>query len=59
MSEVPSQLPWYRRLHERKGLLLAIVSMAQMLDIINVASVTIVLPKVMEDVGYQIDQLQW
>ncbi|KAI8359616.1 major facilitator superfamily domain-containing protein [Mortierella sp. GBAus27b] len=42
-----------------KGLLLIIVSMAQMLDIINVASVTIVLPNVMRDVGFHIDQLQW
>ncbi|KAF9999437.1 hypothetical protein BGZ79_006976 [Entomortierella chlamydospora] len=33
--------------------------MAQMLDIINVSSVTIVLPKVMVDVGFQFDQLQW
>ncbi|KAF9987382.1 hypothetical protein BGZ75_000692 [Mortierella antarctica] len=53
------QLPWYRRLNQMKGLLLAIVSMAQMLDIINVASVTIVLPKVMVDVGFKFDQLQW
>ncbi|KAG0211223.1 hypothetical protein BGX28_008290 [Mortierella sp. GBA30] len=53
------QLPWYRRLNQMKGLLLAIVSMAQMLDIINVASVTIVLPKVMEDVGFKFDELQW
>ncbi|KAG0049881.1 hypothetical protein BGZ83_005312 [Gryganskiella cystojenkinii] len=42
-----------------KGLLLAIVSFAQMLDIINMASVTIVLPDVMRDVGFEIDQLQW
>ncbi|KAG0336765.1 hypothetical protein BG005_004249, partial [Podila minutissima] len=41
------------------GVLLAVVSMAQALDIINVASVTIVLPDVMQDVGYKIDQLQW
>ncbi|KAF9350719.1 hypothetical protein BGX26_011161 [Mortierella sp. AD094] len=33
--------------------------MAQMLDIISVTSVTIVLPDVMHDVGYEIDQLQW
>ncbi|KAF9207696.1 hypothetical protein BGZ49_010730 [Haplosporangium sp. Z 27] len=56
---VKPSLPWYRRLNQMKGLLLAIVSMAQMLDIINVASVTIVLPKVMVDVGFQFDQLQW
>ncbi|KAF9996917.1 hypothetical protein BGZ80_007120, partial [Entomortierella chlamydospora] len=57
-SIVKPTLPWYRRLNQMKGLLLAIVSMAQMLDIINVASVTIVLPKVMVDVGFQFDQLQ-
>ncbi|OAQ34238.1 MFS general substrate transporter [Linnemannia elongata AG-77] len=42
-----------------KGLLLALVSMAQMLDIINVASVTITLPNILKEVGYSIDQLQW
>ncbi|KAG0345753.1 hypothetical protein BG005_001125, partial [Podila minutissima] len=42
-----------------KTLLLIIVSMAQCLDIINVSSVTIILPNVMHDVGYKIDQLQW
>ncbi|KAF9908519.1 hypothetical protein BX616_000120 [Lobosporangium transversale] len=35
------------------------MSMAQMLDIINVASVTITLPDIMRDVGYRVDQLQW
>ncbi|KAF9914418.1 hypothetical protein BX616_008368 [Lobosporangium transversale] len=53
------QLPWYRRLNQTKGLLLTIVSLAQMLDVINVASVTIVLPNVMQDVGFKFDQLQW
>lgn len=33
--------------------------MAQMLDIINVASVTIILPDIMEQVGFKVDQLQW
>ncbi|KAF8969739.1 hypothetical protein BGZ46_010645 [Entomortierella lignicola] len=33
--------------------------MAQMLDIINVGSVTIVLPDIMREVGYKVDQLQW
>ncbi|KAF9126588.1 hypothetical protein BGX30_015170, partial [Mortierella sp. GBA39] len=51
-------LPWYRRLNQMKGLLLALVSMAQMLDIINVASVTITLPDILVEVGYSIDQLQ-
>ncbi|KAF9127062.1 hypothetical protein BGW39_006151 [Mortierella sp. 14UC] len=53
------KLPWYRRLNQMKGLLLALVSMAQMLDIINVASVTIALSNIKEDVGYSTDQLQW
>ncbi|KAF9354233.1 hypothetical protein BGX26_007938 [Mortierella sp. AD094] len=35
------------------------MSMAQMLDIINVASVTITLPDIMREVGYEVDQLQW
>ncbi|KAF9537876.1 hypothetical protein EC957_007541 [Mortierella hygrophila] len=52
-------LPWYRRLNQMKGLLLVLVSMAQMLDIINVASVTITLPDILVEVGYSIDQLQW
>ncbi|GJJ72820.1 hypothetical protein EMPS_05178 [Entomortierella parvispora] len=56
---VKSSGPWYKRLKEIKGLLLALVSMAQTLDIINMASVTIVLPDIMEDVGYKLDQLQW
>ncbi|KAG0067484.1 hypothetical protein BGZ89_006000, partial [Linnemannia elongata] len=54
-----SHLPWYCRLNQMKGLLLALVSMAQMLDIINVASVTIALPNIQEEVGYSTDQLQW
>ncbi|KAF9908520.1 hypothetical protein BX616_000121 [Lobosporangium transversale] len=54
-----SQLPWYRRLNQMKALLLATMSMAQMLDIINVAGVTITLPDIMRDVGYKVDQLQW
>ncbi|KAI1289016.1 hypothetical protein EDD11_009450 [Mortierella claussenii] len=53
------QTAWYRRLNQNKSLLLALVSMAQMLDIINVASVTIVLPDIMKQVGYKVDQLQW
>ncbi|KAF9584601.1 hypothetical protein BGW38_005885 [Lunasporangiospora selenospora] len=35
------------------------MSMAQMLDVINIASVTITLPDIMRQVGYSIDQLQW
>jgi hypothetical protein len=33
--------------------------MAAMLDIINVASITIALPSILRDVGYQSNQLQW
>ncbi|KAI8597265.1 major facilitator superfamily-domain-containing protein, partial [Dissophora ornata] len=58
-STIVPQLPWYRRLNQNKGLLLILVSMAQMLDIINVASVTITLPDIMREVGYKVDQLQW
>ncbi|KAF9346987.1 hypothetical protein BGX26_001497 [Mortierella sp. AD094] len=58
-STVAPSLPWYRRLNQSKGLLLALVSMAQMLDIINVASVTITLPDILREVGYKVDQLQW
>ncbi|KAF8920091.1 hypothetical protein BGZ58_004425, partial [Dissophora ornata] len=57
-STIVPQLPWYRRLNQNKGLLLILVSMAQMLDIINVASVTIILPDIMREVGYKVDQLQ-
>ncbi|KAG0015040.1 hypothetical protein BGZ82_001547 [Podila clonocystis] len=59
MDTTAPSLPWYRRLNQMKTLLLIIVSMAQCLDIINVSSVTIILPNVMHDVGYKIDQLQW
>ncbi|KAF9998481.1 hypothetical protein BGZ80_011346 [Entomortierella chlamydospora] len=58
-STVVLSLPWYRRLNQNKGLLLALVSMAQMLDLINVASVTITLPDIMIEVGFKVDQLQW
>ncbi|KAG0049883.1 hypothetical protein BGZ83_005314 [Gryganskiella cystojenkinii] len=59
VASVKTQPPFFQRLKERKGLLLAIVSFAQMLDIINVSSVTIVLPNVMRDVGFKVDELQW
>ncbi|KAF9940574.1 hypothetical protein BGZ67_007385 [Mortierella alpina] len=55
----PKRLPWYRRLDQSKGLLLFLISMAQMLDIINVASVTIALPSILRDVKYEPNQLQW
>ncbi|KAF9965890.1 hypothetical protein BGZ70_003878 [Mortierella alpina] len=51
--------PWYKRLRESKGLLLAVISLATMLDIINVASITIALPSIERDVGYTPSQLQW
>ncbi|KAG0045018.1 hypothetical protein BGZ83_009736, partial [Gryganskiella cystojenkinii] len=54
-----TQPSFFQSLKQMKGLLLAIVSSAQMLDIINVSSVTIVLPNIMRDVGFEVDQLQW
>jgi hypothetical protein len=33
--------------------------MAAMLDIINVASITIALPSILRDVGYDTNNLQW
>ncbi|GJJ72032.1 hypothetical protein EMPS_04389 [Entomortierella parvispora] len=58
-SSIRNALPWFRRLREIKGLLLFLVSMAAMLDIINVASITIALPSILRDVGYHPNQLQW
>ncbi|KAF9166983.1 hypothetical protein DFQ26_006247 [Actinomortierella ambigua] len=57
----PSKLrvPWYFKLRGNKGLLLAMMSSAQLLDIINIASVTITLPDLLKDVGYESNQLQW
>ncbi|KAG0196820.1 hypothetical protein BGX28_009706 [Mortierella sp. GBA30] len=46
-------------MNQIKGFLLALMSMAQMLDVINIASVTITLPDIMKEVGYKVDQLQW
>ncbi|KAK9696706.1 hypothetical protein K7432_012317 [Basidiobolus ranarum] len=54
-----SAVPWYKRLSQTKGLLLFLISLAQMLDIINVASVTIALPSILRDVHYEPYQLQW
>ncbi|KAF9426808.1 hypothetical protein BGZ94_005986 [Podila epigama] len=54
-----NQLPWYRTLNQNKTLLLSLMSLAQAIDIINVASVTITLPDIMRDVKYTVDQLQW
>ncbi|KAF8926548.1 major facilitator superfamily domain-containing protein [Dissophora ornata] len=53
------QAPWYRRLRGIKGILLFLISMASMLDIINVASITIALPSILRDVGYNPNNLQW
>ncbi|KAG0299939.1 hypothetical protein BGZ98_009635, partial [Dissophora globulifera] len=33
--------------------------MAQLLDIINISSVTVTLPDIQREVGYKVDQLQW
>ncbi|KAF9109100.1 hypothetical protein BGX27_008010 [Mortierella sp. AM989] len=52
-------LPWYKRLQQTKGILLFLICMAQMLDIINIASVTIALPSIQRDVHYKPSQLQW
>ncbi|KAF9416967.1 hypothetical protein BGZ94_010070 [Podila epigama] len=54
-----AQQPWYKQLDEKKGVLLFLICLAQMLDIINIASVTIALPSILRDVGYQPNQLQW
>jgi len=59
VSDKKSSLPWYRRLDQTKGILLLLICMAQMLDIINIASVTIALPSILRDVGYHPNQLQW
>ncbi|KAF9438472.1 hypothetical protein BGZ76_007591 [Entomortierella beljakovae] len=53
------KLPWHKRILKAKGTLLFIIAMAQMLDIINVASVTIALPSIQRDVHYKPSQLQW
>ncbi|KAG0231454.1 hypothetical protein BGW41_002191, partial [Actinomortierella wolfii] len=54
----PNKRSWYIKLQEIKALLLFIVSAAQMLDIINVASVTITLPAIMIDAHFKENQLQ-
>ncbi|KAF9284094.1 hypothetical protein BGZ68_004915 [Mortierella alpina] len=58
-GEPAKNIPWYQRLRKSKGLLLAVISLATMLDIINVASITIALPSIERDVGYTPSQLQW
>ncbi|KAK3843727.1 MAG: major facilitator superfamily domain-containing protein [Linnemannia gamsii] len=52
-------LPWYKRLEQKRGLLLLVASSAQLLDIISIASVTIALPSLLRDVHYEPNQLQW
>ncbi|KAF9979648.1 hypothetical protein BGZ75_009370 [Mortierella antarctica] len=59
MTTATPQLPWYCRLNQMRGILLALMSMAQLLDAINIASGTIILPEIMKDVGYKVDQIQW
>ncbi|KAF9198812.1 hypothetical protein BGZ49_000271 [Haplosporangium sp. Z 27] len=51
----PEPPRWYRK----KGILLFLICMAQMLDIINIASVTIALPSIERDVHYVPTNLQW
>ncbi|KAF9193640.1 hypothetical protein BGZ51_002588 [Haplosporangium sp. Z 767] len=58
-SEAEPKLPWHKRLDQSKGVLLFVISLVQMLDIINVASVTIALPSILRDVHYEPNQLQW
>ncbi|ORX94271.1 MFS general substrate transporter [Basidiobolus meristosporus CBS 931.73] len=55
----PPATPWYQRLSHTRGLLLFLICLAPMLDIINVASVTIALPSILRDVHYESNQLQW
>ncbi|KAG0302776.1 hypothetical protein BGZ98_007225, partial [Dissophora globulifera] len=57
--DVKPRLPWYRRLKEIKGLVIALMSIAQLLDIISISSITITLPDIQRDVGFKVDQLQW
>ncbi|KAG0274115.1 hypothetical protein BGZ95_010082 [Linnemannia exigua] len=52
-------LPWYKRLEQKRSLLLLVASSAQLLDIISIASVTIALPSLLRDVHYEPNQLQW
>ncbi|KAG0247557.1 hypothetical protein BG011_001301 [Mortierella polycephala] len=59
--DVDSQpiLPWYKRIDRSKVILLFVVSLAQMLDVVNMAAVTIALPSILRDVHYEPNQLQW
>jgi hypothetical protein len=58
-SSLSKKLPWYKRLDQQRGILLFLISLAQMLDIISIASVTIALPSILRDVKYAPNQLQW
>ncbi|KAG0212644.1 hypothetical protein BGX33_003426 [Mortierella sp. NVP41] len=58
-SDPSKTLPWYKRLDQKRGILLFVVSLAQMLDIISIASATIALPSILRDVHYEPNQLQW
>ncbi|KAG0212646.1 hypothetical protein BGX33_003428 [Mortierella sp. NVP41] len=57
--DLSKKLPWYKRLDQQRGILLIVISLAQMLDIISIASVTIALPSILRDVHYAPNQLQW
>ncbi|KAF9176614.1 hypothetical protein BGZ50_000240, partial [Haplosporangium sp. Z 11] len=57
--DTQSRLPWYKRIDRSKAILLFVASLAQMLDVINLASVTIALPSIVRDVHYGPNQLQW
>lgn len=58
-SSLSKKLPWYKRLDQQRGILLFVICLAQMLDIISIASVTIALPSILRDVKYAPNQLQW
>ncbi|KAG0054100.1 hypothetical protein BGZ83_011984 [Gryganskiella cystojenkinii] len=50
---------WRSRLRAHKWLLLLVVSFAQLLEIVNISSSTVVLPAILADVKYEPNQLQW
>ncbi|KAG0329890.1 hypothetical protein BG004_002231 [Podila humilis] len=51
--------PWYMRILQAKASLLTVICLAQLLDTVNIASVTIALPSIANDVGYKPAELQW
>jgi hypothetical protein len=45
--------------HERRWLILAVISVAQLLVVLDVTIVNIALPSAQEDLGFSDDQRQW